>query len=230
MPKPSPGSPVYCSGPMFSIADLWEQEQIAATLEHAQYTTYLPQRDGIEVARVMAMVSNGPMQDTGISEEIGELVRKAVFALDMFQLLERCQSLVFNMDGRVPDEGAVVETAASFVAGKPIVIFKTTPLTLIAGEDNPMVQGLSTTWAYAAKLTELAPALSAAVEASANAGTYTYHPPRHVSSVITLGHAVWDFLQAMRWVSGTEEELLALVEKLAGEFKGSSLFRSAFGG
>ena len=37
-------------------------------------------------------------------------VRKWVFALDMFQLLERCQSLVFNLDGRTPDDGSVVET------------------------------------------------------------------------------------------------------------------------
>ena len=73
-------------------------------------------------------------------------VRKWVFALDMYQLLERCQALVFNLDGRTPDDGSVVETAAAFTAGKPIVIFKTTPITMLAGADNPMVEGLSTSW------------------------------------------------------------------------------------
>lgn len=229
MTDPTPGSPVYCSGPMFSKADLWEQKTIATTLEGAGYTTYLPQRDGIEVARVMAMVNNSPMQGTGISADIGEIVRKAVFALDMFQLLERCASLVFNMDGRVPDEGAVVETAASFVAGKPIVICKTTPLTIIAGNDNPMVQGLSSTWLYATTFEQIPGVLKSAVAATQKAGTYTYKPPAHVAAVVELGHAVWDFLQVIHWINATDAELLSLVEKLAGEFRGSALFTAAFG-
>ena len=75
-------------------------------------------------------------------------VRKWVFALDMFQLLDRCQSLVFNLDGRTPDDGSVVETAAAFTAGKPLVIYKTSPITMLAGADNPMVTGLSSSWKY----------------------------------------------------------------------------------
>ena len=39
---PAAGSPVYCSGPMFSHGDKWEQHAIATALEGAKFTTYLP--------------------------------------------------------------------------------------------------------------------------------------------------------------------------------------------
>ena len=144
---PATGSPVYCSGPMFSIGDKREQHAVAKSLEAAGFTTYLPQRDGIEVGRVMALV-NHPFIEGRIADDIMLEVRKWVFALDMFQLLERCQSLVFNLDGRTPDDGSVVETAAAFTAGKPLVIYKTSPITMLAGADNPMVTGLSSSWKY----------------------------------------------------------------------------------
>jgi len=132
---PATGSPVYCSGPMFSIGDKREQHAVAKSLEAAGFTTYLPQRDGIEVGRVMALV-NHPFIEGPIADDIMLKVRKWVFALDMFQLLERCQSLVFNLDGRTPDDGSVVETAAAFTAGKPLVIYKTSPACPRAGSTS----------------------------------------------------------------------------------------------
>ena len=196
IPKPSvsPGSPVYCSGPMFSVGDKYEQQSNASALETAGYTTYLPQRDGIEVGKVMQLV-NHPLLAGKIAEAIMLEVRKWVFALDMYQLLERCRSLVFNLDGRTPDDGSVVETAAAFTAGKPIVIYKTTPITMLAGADNPMVEGLSSIWAYVNETTAVAPALAKAIAA---AKPYTYNPPPNVASLISEGNKVWDVLETLR--------------------------------
>ena len=151
---------------MFSVGDLQEQLAVATTLEAAGYTTYLPQRDGIEVGKVMQLVDH-PLLEGKIADAIMLMVRKWVFALDMFQLLGRCQSVVFNLDGRVPDDGSVVETASAFTAGKPIVIYKTTPITMLAGADNPMVQGLSSTWEYQSDVTALPAAVATAVGAGA---------------------------------------------------------------
>jgi nucleoside 2-deoxyribosyltransferase len=196
VPKPaaSAGSPVYCSGPMFSVGDKSEQQAIASALEAAGYKTYLPQRDGIEVGRVMQLLDH-PLLEGRIADSIMLEVRKWVFALDMYQLLERCQSLVFNLDGRTPDDGSVVETAAAFTAGKPIVIYKTTPITMLAGADNPMIEGLSSTWAYVAEVEEVPKALAKAIAA---AKPYSYSAPPNVASLVSEGNAVWDVLETLR--------------------------------
>jgi nucleoside 2-deoxyribosyltransferase len=212
-PQPAPGSPVYCSGPMFSVGDKWEQQAVAAALEGARYITYLPQRDGIEVGRVMQLV-NHPMLEGWIANHVMAVVRKWVFALDMFQLLERCKSLVFNLDGRVPDDGSVVETAAAFTAGKPIVIYKTTPITMLAGTDNPMVQGLSSSWSYAGDLTALPAALATAVSA---VPAYRYSPPANISSLIQEGSRIWGVLETLRGMPTDSDAELAAWIKAIGE-------------
>jgi nucleoside 2-deoxyribosyltransferase len=207
---PNPGSPVYCSGPMFSVGDKREQHAIAKALEEAGFTTYLPQRDGIEVGRVMQLV-NHPFLEGWIADKVMLQVRKWVFALDMYQLLQRCQALVFNLDGRTPDDGSVVETAAAFAAGKPIVIYKTTPITMLAGADNPMVEGLSTTWSYVDGAKAVPPAITAAV-ASASKHPYSYAGPSNVADLIAEGEEVWDVLEGLRHMpTDTPQQLAAWV-------------------
>ncbi len=212
---PTSGSPVYCSGPMFSVGDLNEQAQVAAALEAANFTTYLPQRDGIEVGKVMGDINSG--LDLPMSEilEIMTFVRKIVFALDVYQLVERCESLVFNMDGRVPDDGSVVETAMAFAAGKPIVIYKTTPISMLGGFDNPMVQGLSTTWQYVSDVAQVPAALSAAVAATAALQGTSFVAGPHLDAVLKLGAAVWGLVPEMHAASNdTPAQLYAAVQGL----------------
>lgn len=216
---PTAGSPVYCSGPMFSDGDKWEQQAVATALEGAKFTTYLPQRDGIEVGRVMQLL-NHPVLDGWIADMIMEHVRKWVFALDMYQLLERCHAVVFNLDGRVPDDGSVVETAAAFAAGKPIVIYKTTPITMLAGTDNPMVEGLSTTWEYVDQVAALPKAVGAAVAATAKQGSYTYAGPPNVEALILEGAHIWQVLEDTRMPTDTPEELIAWLTAIAEDLLG----------
>jgi nucleoside 2-deoxyribosyltransferase len=218
MTEPKPGSPVYCAGPMFSAADLWQQEAIADVLEKAGYETFLPQRDGIEAAEVISYL-NDPILSTTQGQEIMLIIRKAIFALDMFQVLERCQSLVFNMDGRVPDEGSVAETSAAFIAGKPIVILRTTPITLLAGQDNPMIEGLSSTWSYTKSARGIAAAMRVAVdkaEAMKNArpSNWVKGFPPQVKAVVEYGEKVWDFRKANPSVGESIEEALTWLNKL----------------
>ena len=51
--------------------------------------------------------------------------------------------LILNINGRVPDEGAMVEAGIAWNAGKKIVIYKNDSRTLINGNDNPLLLGLS---------------------------------------------------------------------------------------
>ena len=216
---PAAGSPVYCSGPMFSHGDKWEQHAIATALEGAKFTTYLPQRDGIEVGRVMGLLNHPLLEGTPIAQHVMLDVRKWVFALDMYQLLERCQSLVFNLDGRSPDDGSVVETSAAFAAGKPIVIFKTTPITMLAGADNPMVEGLSGSWSYVDDVTAVPAAVAAAVAAFAKQ-PYAYAGPPNVTALIKEGEEVWDVLSDMRSMPTDPKDLIKWLEEIAKQLLG----------
>jgi nucleoside 2-deoxyribosyltransferase len=201
---------------MFSVGDKWEQAAVAAALEGAGYETYLPQRDGIEVGRVMQLI-NHPIISGKIADEVMAAVRRWVFALDMYQLLERCESLVFNLDGRVPDDGSVVETAAAFVAGKPIVIYKTTPITMLAGADNPMIEGLSSTWSYVDAVDKIPAAVAAAVSARRGVA-YSYRGPANVAGLMTEGSKVWDVMQLIRHLpQESDADMVAWLNALGTE-------------
>lgn len=184
------GSPVYCAGPMFSVADLGEQRQISTTLKSAGFDTYLPQDDGIEVAKVMGKITSGLAMSQAQAGEVMAFARKIVFALDIFQLVSRCRSVVFNMDGRVPDEGSVVEAAIAYAVCKPVITFKTTPITILGGFDNPMVEGLTTTWQYVDDMDLIPAALAAAVADRPVRKKSSYC--RHLDAVIALGASVWE--------------------------------------
>jgi nucleoside 2-deoxyribosyltransferase len=206
------GPPIYCAGPMFSAADLAQQLQIADKLQ-AAFDPYLPQRDGIEVAKVMDKITTGINLPPGDVANIMDFARKIVFALDVFQVAERCRALVFNMDGRVPDEGSAVEAAIACATDKPVVIFKTTPVTILGGYDNPMVQGLTTNWKYVGDLDSLLVAVSSAVAARPHGRRRSFG--QHMDAVIKLGRDVWAKIDLIhKAVDDTPDELLAQVRAL----------------
>ena len=66
----------------------------------------------------------------------------AIFALDIYQVLQGCDALVANLNGRVPDEGTVAEAAMAWSRGKPVVGYKADSRTAFGGQDNPLVAGL----------------------------------------------------------------------------------------
>jgi len=197
------GHIVYCAGPMFSPGDFIEMKAISDALEGAGYTTYLPQRDGIEVAKIMESLGKGPPPPPGGPDPqlVADLMRKAVFALDVYQLLSRCDCAVFNMNGRVPDEGSVAETSMAFATGKPIVIYKDDPITILMGLDNPLVQGLSYTWTYATGFPPDVPAKL--TEFLAQYEQLWGAPPQpnlsgYLTGVVQIGASVWAQLQELR--------------------------------
>lgn len=130
---------VYCSGGLFSPEEINDMKQISDVLESKGYQTYLPQRDGVE-AFVMNN-TNGYMANSIFARPLLKSINKQIFALDVFQIIEVCDYFVFNMNGRVPDEGGVVELAIAMMHGKPIVIYKDDLRTLHFGIDHPILMG-----------------------------------------------------------------------------------------
>lgn len=210
---------VYISGPMFSPADLWFQEKIATTLQDTGYRTYLPQRDGVEVGAVMGLIKKPIIRDIAalVFTDIVEFTLQATFALDVYNVLKRCGALVFNMDGRVPDGGSVVEASLAFTAGRPLVIYKNTPISELGGFDNPMITGLSSTWKYVDDLAKVPDALAAAI---ANTKPSPYEGdaiPPHLRNVIAYGEKVSVVVDLIHEIQNSKHD--DTLAKLFGELK-----------
>ena len=219
---PQSVSPVYMSGPMFSHADKQQQKALAEYLEQPAVgmKCYLPQHDGIEVGKLMKH-ANDPESGINLIDLYAavQFVREIVYTMDMYQLLSRCNSLVFNMDGRVPDEGSVSETAAAWTSGQPIVIWKTTPITILGGFDNPMVDGLSSNWQMISKLADLPKAITDAADHMQANNPTRFTPGWQVAAVVKLGSFVWTNMPTIKGILDADpppppavmiKELLAL--------------------
>ena len=87
---------IYFAGPLFSEAERTFNSALTERLEWAGFEVFLPQRDGAE--------RDKPPYDRMSPEER----RRAMFELDKRKVFE-CDTFLFVLDGRVPDEGACVE-------------------------------------------------------------------------------------------------------------------------
>jgi len=129
---------IYCAGPLFNSKEKEEMAEIAAALENSNYQVFLPHRDGFEFAGLASI-----FKELGFNEaETNDILNRAIFTLDVFQVLES-DGLILNINGRVPDEGAMVEAGIAWNAGKEVVIYKNDARTLLNGNDNPLLLGLS---------------------------------------------------------------------------------------
>ena len=112
---------------MFNQAEKEYNLKITKLLEEFGYQVFLPQRDGIEAAKL-----------EGKTEE--ELI-KMIFDLDAGQV-RKADIIFMNIDGRVPDEGACVELGIAYGIGKRCYGFKTDSHSVEMGLDmNPMISG-----------------------------------------------------------------------------------------
>ena len=128
---------IYCSGPLFCAEEIGGMSAIAKVLEDAGFRTFLPHRDGMEA--YILRFSKSPLSTiAGIRTRIDY----AVFSLDVYELIERCNAVVCNLNGRVPDEGMIVEAAIAYSAGKPLVLFKDDVRAPFGGYDNSMLTSL----------------------------------------------------------------------------------------
>ncbi|OGB92068.1 MAG: hypothetical protein A2Z31_00435, partial [candidate division NC10 bacterium RBG_16_65_8] len=129
---------IYCAGPLFNRAEQAEMAEIAIGLEKAGFRTFLPQRDGVVFAEVRRELLRSGYDDS----EAGRMAQRAIFWLDAYEVVRDCQGLVANLNGRVPDEGAVAEASMAWMAGKSVVLYKSDSRSLVQGFDNPLVAGL----------------------------------------------------------------------------------------
>ena len=178
---------------------------LARVLEDAGYGTFLPQRDGLE-AYVLRFVDSplhlGPLRAR---------VDAAIFALDVYQIVERCAGLVLNLNGRVPDEGGVAEAATAHAVGRPVVLYKNDRRTAFGGRDNPMVTSLSPL-PPVRDLGRLAAALRRVL---GRADGEPPPAPGRLGEAVRLGHRIWQVLERAPGGLGKEHSGRALVAEIA---------------
>lgn len=200
---------VYCAGPLFNQSEREEMTAIADLLCQAGYTVYLPHRDGMEFRHVHASLINLGWD----AATAGKFLHQAIFALDVYQLVDACGAVVWNLNGRVPDEGAVSEAAIAWTLGKPIVAYKEDVRSMIAGRDNPLLAGL-VQFELITQMDQILPTLER--EWARHAALSPIGPTRLMPHVLNAVHQGRDLWQAMRRMTSPEDNdsLAEVIEQL----------------
>lgn len=193
---------VYCAGPLFNGAERAEMTLIANALVAAGHAVYLPHRDGMEFRLVHEVLI-----DRGWEPAVaGQFLHEAIFALDVFQLADDCHAMVWNMNGRVPDEGAVSEAAIAWALGKPLIAFQDDARSLIAGRVNPLLLGL-VEFTTVREISDIVPALVLELERQRPRELDYDRLPVRLQRAIRDGAALWKALSSEQ--AYCENELIA---------------------
>ena len=156
---------------------------------------YLAPVDGVEILSLIDLLDKPALLSPQFLRA-ALLVQQIGWAHEIYQLIS-CDALVLNMDGRVPDEGAVVEAATSYMAGKPVVIYKSTAVTFWDFFNNPMVAALDSTWRPIADVCKLREALTAALDDPPAGKDFEYTPPPNIQEAYDFGAYVSANLRAL---------------------------------
>ena len=144
-----------------------------------------------------------------------DMMSRAIFDLDTFQLLVNCGAQVANTSGRVPDEGTVSEAAQAYLSGKAVVNFKDNdPRTKLGGEDNPLLTGLAQ-FHQVNEIEELPAALKAATKRNKNSESFSMEVMPHVAASLRRGEEVWANVQKSR----DQDTLAEVIIRLYGSAK-----------
>ncbi|ACL04604.1 conserved hypothetical protein [Desulfatibacillum aliphaticivorans] len=211
---------VYCSGPLFCPEEQWGMKAIADVLEKAGYDTFLPQRDGLE--KYVMGLANDPRVTNKMFRRINQFVSRAIFSVDVYQIIEGCDYLVFNMNGRTPDEGGVVETGIAFAVQKPLVIYKKDYRTKFNGSDNSMLTGLTYTFSTVGQMERIPAELEKVAASLESLGPNPYSGngiPPHMQKVLSFGKKVWKFLGVVNFFEAGDEKRLDLLDQIAAMSK-----------
>ena len=120
----------YIAGPLFCKAEREYNLQLKERLSEFSVEAVLPQDCDM-------LFEASQMDGRTYADEAAE----KVFRRDL-ALLESCDALIINLDGRVPDEGACVELGYAYAKGIPVYGIKTDVRVSEYGIDNMMVAGM----------------------------------------------------------------------------------------
>lgn len=200
---------VYCAGPLFNRSEREEMTAIADQLMESGYTVYLPHRDGMEFRLILDVL----VERNWDAPTAAQFLHEAIFALDVYQLVIECEAMVWNLNGRTPDEGAVSEAAMAWMLGKPLIAYQDDVRSLIQGRVNPLLVGM-VDFESVDEIELIPNALSAVIKHQGlKSRVSTDQLPLKVQQSVKAGQVLWEALCS----EGAQEdnELIAsVVEEL----------------
>ncbi|WP_435102852.1 nucleoside 2-deoxyribosyltransferase [Halarchaeum sp. P4] len=123
---------LYFAAPLFNPMEREFNADLTARLEDAGHDVFLPQRDGIET-----------LEDPEFDSE--EARMEKIFELDREGVVES-DAVIGVLDGRVPDEGVMIELGIAHENDIPVFGLKTDDRVFMPGEHlNAMIHGVLTT-------------------------------------------------------------------------------------
>ena len=214
LPRPTK---VYCAGPLFCESERQEMAQIADVLVADGYAVYLPHRDGMEFRLIHeVLVDRGWDPATAAA-----FLHAGIFALDVYQLAADCDAMVWNLNGRVPDEGAVSEAAIAWTLGKPLIAYKDDVRSLIAGRYNPLLVGL-VDFVHVESIAAIPDALATAIEDNCDVPLPFDRLPAKLRRTLEDGRRLWDVMTD-RAARLNDEVIAQVVEELFAPREGAEV-------
>ena len=119
---------IYYAAPLFNDMELNKNERMKRWLESKGYFVYLPQDE--------AGLAYEKIDDNNKTQ-----INKKIFESDV-KCIKKSDLLIFDLNGRVPDEGGCVELGMAYAWGIKCIGFKTDTRALdYTGDDNLMIEG-----------------------------------------------------------------------------------------
>lgn len=225
---------IYCAGPMGGPGDFTAMRELSSVLVGAGYSTFLPVDDGFPLLEIFQRMDESDWSSAKRAET-KYYIMVAVFAFDLFNLLESCHAVVANVNPFEaccvnPDSGTIMELSLAYVFGRPVVAYKDKdvryfPLgsTLQNGWDNPMIIGMTNNFHLggggyvATTYPELLQRLDAALSREHRA-LDVESMPEHVRRALALGREVDRMM--LRHSGQGASLLLRKIEEIAAFIKG----------
>ena len=115
------------------------------------------------------------------------------------------------MNGRVPDEGAVSETAIAWTLGKPVVLFKEDVRSVICERDNPLLAGLAG-FQICRELEQLAEVLDRSIAECETPRDWRVACPPKLAETLLEGERLWQAISTQDEEDSVEETASWVVE------------------
>ena len=211
---------VHLAGPAYSPEEVEGMAAIAALLEGSGFEVYLRSRDGISSVLSSHAIPDG---DSGREQQHRAVLQSAAFALEIYRLAHRCDCLVFNMNGRVPDDGGAFVAAVAFTLGKPVVLYKRDHRTKLHGNDNAMISGLSFEFSHVREPAKIPGEVSRAIGRCRESRCGPGSMPPLVRINADLGRQVWESLQRFK-APGSKAGPMDLCDELAAACEASEAY------
>ncbi len=200
---------VYCAGPLFNRSERLEMTAIADKLTAAGYSVYLPHRDGMEFRLVLDVL----VERNWDKPTAAQFLHEAIFALDVYQLTVECEAMVWNLNGRTPDEGAVSEAAMAWILGKPLIAYQDDVRSLIQGRANPLLVGM-VDFESVDQIEQIPNALSVAIlNQELQPAAEMSSLPVKVQQAVKAGQVLWEAM-CSEGAQENNEMLASVVEEL----------------